>query len=95
MHLGRNISYECLVNQSVLHQVKMKLVMVYLKENNREIKFHLKKGTEKVVLLQGLIEIIVKFRAENFFYAYISCTKHSFEGHETLWIERIVWQHSI
>ena len=67
MHLGRNVSYECLVNQSVLHQVKMKLVMVYLKENNREIKFHLKKGTEKVVLLQGLIEIIVKFRAENFF----------------------------
>ena len=95
MHLGRNISYECLVNQSVLHQVKMKLVMVYLKENNREIKFHLKKGTEKVVLLQGLIEIVVKLRAENFFYAFISCTKHSFEGHKILWIERIVWQYSI
>ena len=48
MHLGRNISYECLEKQSMLHQVKMKLAMVYLKENNWEIKFHLKKGTERL-----------------------------------------------
>ena len=56
MHLGRNITYECLLNQSVFYQVlnaasddvfKRKCLM------NGEIMFHseFKKDTEKVILL--------------------------------------------
>ena len=48
--------------------------------------FHLKKDTEKVVLLQvkGVIQIIVKFRAKRFSCMFLSCTKNTAEGHKKL-----------
>ena len=52
-----------------------------------------KKDAEKVVLLllevKGLIQIIVKFRADKNF-VYVSITKHPFEGHEILITKTIV-----
>ena len=60
-----------------------------------EIMFNsaIKKDAEKVVLLllevKGLIQIIVKFRADKHF-VYVSITKHPFEGHKTLITKTIV-----
>ena len=51
--------------------------MVYLEENTVKIL-----DTVKVLLLQSLIEIIVKFRAEKILHTFVSCTKQFFEGHE-------------
>ena len=68
MYLGKNISFECLLSQSVSIPLSFKMqlmILVCLKQNSKwrnNISF--KKDTEKFVLLQGLIKIIVRFRAE-------------------------------
>ena len=55
MHLGRNITYECCVSQSVLYEVLNAVPDVFKRKClfNGEIMFHsaFKKDTEKVVLL--------------------------------------------
>ena len=56
MHLGRNITYECCISQSVLYEVLNAVPDDVFKGNflfNGEIMFHsaFKKDTEKVVLL--------------------------------------------
>ena len=50
-----------------------------------------KKDTEKVVLLEvkGLIQIIVKFRAEKILRTFLSI-KHPFEGHDIAIMKTIV-----
>ena len=80
MHFVRNVNYECLLSQSVSvsSNVEMQSVMrVYLEENNlsrNNVSF--KRDIEKIVLLQGSIKIIVKFRAEKLLWAlFLSCTK--------------------
>ena len=47
--------------------------------NGEIITISFKTDNEKVVLQQGLIKIIVKFRAEKFLRMSVSCTKHPFE----------------
>ena len=63
MHLGRNITHECLLSQllSVLSSFKCSPMMICLKKM-----FSVEKETEKIVLLQvkGLIHIVVKFRTK-------------------------------
>ena len=54
--------------------------MVYLKESNGEIKFHLKKDTEKVIT-----------RLDKKLF---SCIKYPFEGHKILCTETIAWQYT-
>ena len=56
MHLGRNITYECCVSQSVLYEVLNAVADDVFKRKflfNGEIMFHsaFKEDTEKVVLL--------------------------------------------
>ena len=70
----------CWVSQSdsVSSNVEMQSVMrVYLEENNlsrNNVSF--KRDIEKIVLLQGSIKIIVKFRTEKLLWAlFLSCTK--------------------
>ena len=50
-----------------------------------------KKDTEKVILLEvkGLIQIIVKFRAEKILCTFLSI-KHPFEGHEISIMKTVV-----
>ena len=67
--------------------------MVCLKKMfEREIIFHFKKETEKIVLLQmkGLIQIIDKFMTEKIpLHVLISSTKHPFQVHKILWTMHI------
>ena len=56
-----------------------------------------KKDTEKIVLLQvkGLIQIIVKLRAEKSLCTFLSSTKHPFEEHGMLRIKTIVCSNTL
>ena len=78
MHLGRNITYECLQSQSVSDQVLNTVSDVVFKKNvQRRNNISFKKDTEieKVVLLQvkNVIQIIIKFRDQKI-CAHFSCT---------------------
>ena len=93
MRLGRNITHERFLSQSVsaICQVLNAVsVMVCFKNMcNGEIIFHFKKETQNIVLLQmkGLIRITDKFRTEKIsLHTYLSSTKHLFEGREILCI---------
>ena len=68
MQLGRNITYEYLVSQSLFYQV-LNAVSQYISKKMFNGEMIFKKYTEKIELLQlkVLINIIVGFRAERFF----------------------------
>ena len=74
MHLGRNVTYECLLSQTVVHQV--------LNASDGEFKrksYWRKrpKKKDKIVLLQVKdLRKIAKFRAENILSTFASCVKH-------------------
>ena len=80
-HLGRNITYECLLGQPV---------SVLSRKNTS-----FKKDTEKVVLLlvKDLIQIIVKFRAKKLLCMFLSCTKYPIEGHKILCMKTVSYAH--
>ena len=78
MHLGRNITYECLQSQSVSDQVLNTDSDVVFKKNVQQrnnISFKKDTEIEKVVLLQvkNVIQIIIKFRDQKI-CAHFSCT---------------------
>ena len=83
MNLGRNITYESLLSQSVSDRTSFKcqLWCVWKKKFNGEIIFHCRKW--KIVLLQvkDLIKVSVKLWDEKIFCTFVSCTRHPFEGH--------------
>ena len=74
MHLGRNVNYECLLSQTVVHQV--------LNASDGEFKrksYWRKrpKKKDKIVLLQVKdLRKIAKFRAENILSTFASCVEH-------------------
>ena len=68
MYLGRNITYECMnvccVSQSVIHHdlLERKGLM------NKYSSLLLEKDKSCVIIVKDLIKIIVKFKAEFFFF---------------------------
>ena len=74
MHLGRNVTYECQLSQSVVYQVLNASDGVF-KEKVTGEKGQKKK--DKIVLLKVKdLRKIAKFRAENILCTFASCVEH-------------------
>ena len=73
MHLGRNVTYECLLSQTVVHQVLNASGVFKRKSYWRKRP----KKKDKIVLLQVKdLRKIAKFRAENILCTFASCVEH-------------------
>ena len=74
MHLGRNVTYECLLSQTVVHQVLNASDGVFKRKRYWRKR---PKKKDKIVLLQVKdLRKIAKFRAENILSTFASCVEH-------------------
>ena len=74
MHLGRNVTYECLLSQTVVHQVLNASDGVFKRKSYWRKR---PKKKDKNVLLQVKdLRKIAKFRAENILCTFASDVEH-------------------
>ena len=68
----------CWVSQLVFHQILNAVSGVFKENDNGEIMFHLKRILRRLSQAKGLMQVIVKFRAEIILCTFLSSTKIPF-----------------
>ena len=68
----------CGVSQLVFHQILNAVSGVFKENDNGEIMFHLKRILKRLSQAKGLMQVIVKFRAEIILCTFLSSTKIPF-----------------